>query len=288
MAFSDSTKLKVKRKADFTCCWCRDRLKKVEVHHIIPEAEGGSDDEVNAAPLCDSCHGLFGDNPRLRKEIRLRRDQWYEICSKTLNPEYGWPIGLDVPLLSEAREIPPTSSIPVKGIQLTDKEPADASNPPVLYLSVYFKRNRYFGQHLPPGNEKWLYLEANMRFAFNLRIQVRAWNMRDVFELMGFLTDYKDEYLPEFLREASEELQEQFFGARERGWDLHGPAPENGEHGSADYFRIWRENGENRLMISTFTPTRAGISVHARCSTEVTRKLADYLEEVGFTEPFNK
>ena len=87
MAFSEATKLNVKKKADFTCCWCRDRRNKVEVHHIIPQAEGGSDDEDNAAPLCGSCHDLYGGNPELRKEITLRRDQWYELCLRKLNTD---------------------------------------------------------------------------------------------------------------------------------------------------------------------------------------------------------
>jgi len=287
MAFLESTRLQVKRKADFTCCWCRDRRNKVDVHHIIPEAEGGPDDEDNAAPLCGTCHDLYGGNPDLRKEIKLRRNQWFEICSKVLNPEYGWPIGLDVPLLDFAQETAPMSSIATKGIQFTDNDPTDANNPPLLYLSVYFKRNRYFGQHLPPGNEKWLYLEANMRFAFNLRTQVRAWNERDVSALMGFLSN-KDKYLPEFVRTASGELLEQYLRDREKGWNLQGPAPDNKEHGSGDYFRVWRENGENRLMISTFTPTHAGISVHARFSNKVATAFADYLEKVGFIEPFSK
>jgi hypothetical protein len=287
MGFTESTKLEVKRKADFTCCWCRDRRNKVQVHHIIPEAQGGPDDEDNAAPLCGTCHDLYGGNPDLRKEIRSRRDQWYEISSKVLNPEYGWPIGLDVPLLDFAREIAPTSSIATKGIQFTDNDPNDANNPPLLYLSAYFKRSRYFGQHLLPGNEKWLYLEANMRFALNLRTQVRAWNECDVLALLGFLSN-KDEYLPEFARTVRGELLEQYLRDRDRGWNLQGPAPDNDEQGSGDHLRVWRENGENRLMISTFTPTHAGISVHARFSNRVATAFADYLEEVGFTEPFNR
>lgn len=86
MAFSESAKLNVKKKANFTCCWCLDRRNKVEVHHIVPLAEGGSDDEDNAAPLCGSCHNLYGGNPDLKKEIRQRRDQWYQICSTKQSP----------------------------------------------------------------------------------------------------------------------------------------------------------------------------------------------------------
>jgi len=287
MAFPESIKLKVKQKADFTCCYCLDRLKKVQVHHIIPEGQGGPDDEDNAAPLCGACHDSYGDNPKLGKEIRLRRDQWYEVCTKTLNPVYGWPIGLDVPSLDFAKGISPTSSIPSKGIQFTDKDPTDAANPPLLYLSVYFKRSRYFSQYLPSGDEKWLYLEVNMRFALSLRIQVRAWNERDVFELMGFLSGGEDKYFPDFLRDADNDLLSQYLQDRKRGWSLHGPAPENDEHGTGDYFRVWRENDENRLIISTFTPTRAGISIHARLSSEMTKAFAEYLEESGFAQSVN-
>jgi len=285
MAFSEPIRLAVKRKADFTCCWCRDRRNKVEIHHIIPQTEGGPNDEDNAAPLCGSCHDLFGGNPELRKEIRLRRDQWYEICSKVLNPEYNWPIGLDVPLLGFSRKLPPTSSIATEGIQFTDKDPNDSKNPPLLYLSIYFKQSKYFGRNAPSEQEKWLYIEANMRFALNLRIQVRAWNNRDTLELMRFLTNNKDKYLPEFIQQITDEsLRQQFLQSRDKGWNLHGPPPENDKNGAGDYLRVWRENDENRLMISTFTSTHAGISVHARFSDEVAIMFADYLEKMGFAE----
>jgi len=32
------------------------------------------------APLCGTCHNLFGANPAKRKVIRESRDNWYEIC----------------------------------------------------------------------------------------------------------------------------------------------------------------------------------------------------------------
>jgi len=62
----------------------------VEVHHIIPESEGGSDTEENAAPLCPSCHETYGANPQKRKFIREARDIWYEICENKLTPEKKW------------------------------------------------------------------------------------------------------------------------------------------------------------------------------------------------------
>jgi hypothetical protein len=283
MAFAEPLKLEVKKKADFTCCWCQDRRNKVDVHHIVPKAEGGSDDEDNAAPLCGSCHDLYGANPVLRKEIRCRRDRWYEVCSRTLNPDYGWPIGLDVPLLSFSRPVAPTRSIPTQGIQLTDSDPTDATNPPLLYLSVHFKTTPYFGDHLPPGNELWLYLEASMRFAFNLRIQVRAWSQRDVDRLMAFLSRGDQRYLPDFMHDLDEGLRAQYLTDLESGWGLFGPAPDNAEYATGDYMRVWRENDENRIHLTTFTSTRAGLSIHGRLTDNMMQELATYLEESGFT-----
>jgi hypothetical protein len=58
----------------------------VEIHHILPQAEGGSDEEDNAAPLCASCHETYGANPTKRKFIREARDWWYETCAKRYAP----------------------------------------------------------------------------------------------------------------------------------------------------------------------------------------------------------
>jgi len=66
--FSELLKLRVKRRADFTCCWCNDRAKKVDVHHIIPEDQHGPDTEENAAPLCASCHDMSATIPRSERK----------------------------------------------------------------------------------------------------------------------------------------------------------------------------------------------------------------------------
>ena len=80
MAFSETLKLKVRRRAHFTCCLCH--ALGPEVHHIVPQGEGGDDNEDNAAPLCPSCHETYGANSAKRKFIREARDCWYEICEK--------------------------------------------------------------------------------------------------------------------------------------------------------------------------------------------------------------
>lgn len=80
MAFADALKLAIKKKAHFCCCLCHSL--GIEVHHIVPQADGGENVEENAVPLCPSCHETYGANPQKRKFIREARDFWYELCAK--------------------------------------------------------------------------------------------------------------------------------------------------------------------------------------------------------------
>jgi hypothetical protein len=79
MSFSEAVKKQVRQKAAFRCCRCEK--VGVDVHHIIPEKNGGSDDIENAAPLCPNCHHDFGDNPEKRKAIFEMRDWWYKVAA---------------------------------------------------------------------------------------------------------------------------------------------------------------------------------------------------------------
>ncbi|MGO9529765.1 MAG: HNH endonuclease [Syntrophobacteraceae bacterium] len=65
-------KLDVKHRAAFRCC--RRQTTGVEIHHIVPEPQGGPGTIDNAAPLCAKHHADFGDNPHKRKVIREMRD----------------------------------------------------------------------------------------------------------------------------------------------------------------------------------------------------------------------
>jgi len=86
MPFSEQTKLEAKRRAHFSCVICHQAF--VEIHHIVPQAEGGSDDLENAAPLCARCHDLFGANPDKRKQLREMKDLWWELCENNrTNPD---------------------------------------------------------------------------------------------------------------------------------------------------------------------------------------------------------
>ena len=75
MPFSEELKKEVRHKSSFRCCRCQSI--DVEIHHILPQKNGGSDLIDNAAPLCPNCHTAFGDNSEKRKIIREMRDSWY-------------------------------------------------------------------------------------------------------------------------------------------------------------------------------------------------------------------
>lgn len=254
MPFSPAVKLEVKKKADFTCCWCEERRNKVEAHHIIPESEGGPDTEENAAPLCGSCHDLYGMNPQLRKEVTERRDYWYEICAKRIQLIREWPPGLGVPLLDFYHELPQKFG-DGKGIQFTDRKPDGEDGPPVLYLNVHFIPPMYRPSR-PEQHVKGLGLLAEWRFAFLLGMQVYARNDRDVFRVMKFLR------------------------GESNICDLVGPVRAH----EISSFIMFKQDKENRLVMSTIMPTNAFISIRAGFSERVASAFAQYLEEVGFAE----
>ena len=86
MAFSEKIKLEAKKNSNFQCCVCL--VPFVEVHHIIPQEEGGLDILENAAPLCGGCHQKYGGNPELRKQLQQMRDHWWDRCkNQNITPE---------------------------------------------------------------------------------------------------------------------------------------------------------------------------------------------------------
>ena len=61
---------------------------KIEIDHIVPLADGGTDDAENAIPVCFGCHAeihSYNDrHPRGRKflpeELRAHKAQWLQTC----------------------------------------------------------------------------------------------------------------------------------------------------------------------------------------------------------------
>jgi 5-methylcytosine-specific restriction endonuclease McrA len=54
------------------CIYCH--REATDRHHIIPRSQSGSDNHINLANLCRTCHNQihFGTNTRLKKLIKLR------------------------------------------------------------------------------------------------------------------------------------------------------------------------------------------------------------------------
>ena len=77
MAFSEKVKKEARKLSDGKCVICKKEVA-LEIHHIIPQEENGTDTLDNAAPLCANCHEIYGGNPTKRKLIRQLRDNWYE------------------------------------------------------------------------------------------------------------------------------------------------------------------------------------------------------------------
>src|SRR5947209_7202504 len=74
------------------CCICHRICGiKMELDHIVPQGESGSDEIENAIPVCFECHAeihLYNDkHPRGRKyrpdELRQHKKQWLEICQNS-------------------------------------------------------------------------------------------------------------------------------------------------------------------------------------------------------------
>lgn len=99
MSFPSEMREKLLLWCDRRCCLCRRVCEVlIELHHIVPKSEGGTDDEDNAIPLCFDCHAKVGHYndlaPRGTKfkpeELKKRREQVYEEYTRHLVPGLGY------------------------------------------------------------------------------------------------------------------------------------------------------------------------------------------------------
>ena len=84
MAFSPKIKEEVKYKSRYMCVFCKQFGLELDVHHIIPQSDGGSDDFDNAVCLCPNHHRQYGHEPEFIGKLREERDKWYTYCEKFL------------------------------------------------------------------------------------------------------------------------------------------------------------------------------------------------------------
>lgn len=87
--FPETEVLKLLVRCHRRCCIChRFCGVKIEIDHIIPQAEGGPDTIDNAIPVCFECHAEIHSynikHPRGRKfrpeELKMHKEQWLSIC----------------------------------------------------------------------------------------------------------------------------------------------------------------------------------------------------------------
>ena len=50
------------KRDEYRCTVC-GATRSLEVHHIVPRADGGSNDPSNLVTLCADCHGTAHDRP---------------------------------------------------------------------------------------------------------------------------------------------------------------------------------------------------------------------------------
>lgn len=147
MSFSEKVKIEAKKKAGFRCVICQEPF--VEVHHIIPQKEGGEDTINNAAPLCSRCHDLYGDNPSKRKQIRQMRDHWYEVMEKRNKGKLSDldPIRPDHERINALRD----KSIAIKHTVFAEENFQTAAR--MLYKLIYTAQQKF------PNQKRILYLD---------------------------------------------------------------------------------------------------------------------------------
>jgi len=266
MCFSEAIRLKVQKQADFTCCWCNNRQNKVELHHIIPRAEQGPDTEENAAPLCGSCHTLYGGNPELRKQIKFRRDHWYEICQKRL--EFAWSPNLHIPLLDSYELNIPTEQKTMQGTTVLDDWPRfrfltqnDNHSISPLQISVGYYPELRGGNKYP----RFLSIRVEIPFGLLFSLEVCAMHYWDASGLISTLRSKKDIWMIKSHPDDS--------------------SPIDPIYQLRDYLTLVRmADGENRLLMKTYLPTGAGVTFRARLTDVVLIAFSEYLEEKGFSQ----
>lgn len=104
----------------FQCCRCQ--AISVEVHHIDPQHDSGSDVIDNAAPLCPNCHSWFGDNPLKKKEIRQMRDNWYEVVERMYSGQASSLVPLVEKISQGLEDVKRVQSTDVTEIKIMLKE----------------------------------------------------------------------------------------------------------------------------------------------------------------------
>jgi hypothetical protein len=124
MPFAENLKKEVRRRAIHFCCVCKTP-GSLEVHHIIPQSEGGPDTFENAIPICPWCHETYGGNPTKRGLLREMRDVWYEVCQNRYSLDRGVNLATVADLISK---LPTKSDLEQLRAELRASAPAPSGS----------------------------------------------------------------------------------------------------------------------------------------------------------------
>jgi len=106
MPFDNDVRMKALLWADRHCCLCKKPCgANIEVHHLVPESDGGGSDIDNAIPLCFDCHGHVHHYSERHpvgtkyktEELRRRREQVYEEFTRPLVPPIHYEVTQSMP-----------------------------------------------------------------------------------------------------------------------------------------------------------------------------------------------
>jgi hypothetical protein len=139
MPFSPEVAEQLLVKAHRCCCICHKSTGvKMEVHHIVPEADGGDDSFDNGIPLCFDCHSdVEHYNPRHPKgrkfrpsELRKHRDQWFAVAA--LPP---WHRSANVPVPRNPASPPANVVQAIRDLDIWNPDVSERFLPTLLNLT---------------------------------------------------------------------------------------------------------------------------------------------------------
>lgn len=87
----NTTRKEVYRRDGFRCALC-DSTDGIQVHHVIPRGEGGSDFPENLITLCWRCHALAHGH-KVIDSVDMTKDDVSQACVEYVADHYaeeGW------------------------------------------------------------------------------------------------------------------------------------------------------------------------------------------------------
>ena len=82
-------RLRTLEKARYRCQHCRN-AGRLEVDHILPVSEGGTDESFNLQALCPQCHLAKHDKTPPSDSFSASRQQWRIHCKALERAETWW------------------------------------------------------------------------------------------------------------------------------------------------------------------------------------------------------